>query len=240
MTPQLQQAIKLLQLSNLELAAYVEQELEQNPLLERDDGAVEPEQGAEPERNAGEGDANGNGAAEPQLLDPVDGRAKDASETPLDTDFGNVWSEEGGDGAHSSPTGAAAAGASDFDDSEVGLDQTPVARRVAARPSAGPAQRRGRPIPSTASSPRHLIDLLDEAGYLTGDIAQVAEVLDCSVARVEATLEHAAALRPARRRSRAASRNAWRCSCASATASIRRCRRCSTISTCWPSATSRR
>jgi len=37
MTPQLQQAIKLLQLSNLELAAFVEQELERNPLLERDD-----------------------------------------------------------------------------------------------------------------------------------------------------------------------------------------------------------
>jgi RNA polymerase sigma-54 factor len=38
MTPQLQQAIKLLQLSNLELTAYVEQELERNPLLERDEG----------------------------------------------------------------------------------------------------------------------------------------------------------------------------------------------------------
>ena len=37
MTPQLQQAIKLLELSNLELAAYVEGELEQNPLLERAD-----------------------------------------------------------------------------------------------------------------------------------------------------------------------------------------------------------
>src|SRR6202051_4694814 len=37
MTPQLQQAIKLLQLSNLELADYVETELEKNPLLERED-----------------------------------------------------------------------------------------------------------------------------------------------------------------------------------------------------------
>ena len=39
MTPQLQQAIKLLQLSNVELAEYCEQELERNPLLERDDHA---------------------------------------------------------------------------------------------------------------------------------------------------------------------------------------------------------
>jgi RNA polymerase sigma-54 factor len=37
MTPQLQQAIKLLQLSNIELTQYVEQELERNPLLERDE-----------------------------------------------------------------------------------------------------------------------------------------------------------------------------------------------------------
>src|SRR6185437_10224759 len=47
MTPQLQQAIKLLQLSNLELADYVEQELERNPLLERDDAPAEPERQAE-------------------------------------------------------------------------------------------------------------------------------------------------------------------------------------------------
>src|SRR4029077_2296013 len=39
MTPQLQQAIKLLQLSNLELADYCEAELEKNPLLEHDESA---------------------------------------------------------------------------------------------------------------------------------------------------------------------------------------------------------
>ena len=37
MTPQLRQAIKLLQFTNLEVAAFVEQELERNPLLERDE-----------------------------------------------------------------------------------------------------------------------------------------------------------------------------------------------------------
>ena len=47
MTPQLQQAIKLLQFSHLELAAFIQQELEKNPLLQEgrsDDGpATEPE-----------------------------------------------------------------------------------------------------------------------------------------------------------------------------------------------------
>ena len=34
----------------------------------------------------------------------------------------------------------------------------------------------------------HLIDMLDEAGYLTGDLAQVAELLGCPIERVEAVL----------------------------------------------------
>lgn len=42
MTPQLQQAIKLLQLSNLELSQFVENELERNPLLERQEGPKSP------------------------------------------------------------------------------------------------------------------------------------------------------------------------------------------------------
>ena len=56
-TPQLQQAIKLLQLSNLELEEFVETELERNPLLQREeteapaDAAVE-EQGDRAGRRA--------------------------------------------------------------------------------------------------------------------------------------------------------------------------------------------
>ena len=42
MTPQLRQAIKLLQFTNMEAAAFVEEELERNPLLERDDRAEVP------------------------------------------------------------------------------------------------------------------------------------------------------------------------------------------------------
>ena len=42
MTPQLRQAIKLLQYSNIEVASFVEEELERNPLLERDDSAELP------------------------------------------------------------------------------------------------------------------------------------------------------------------------------------------------------
>ena len=48
MTPQLMQAIKLLQLSNLDLSAFVEEELERNPLLERANDGTEPSVAGEP------------------------------------------------------------------------------------------------------------------------------------------------------------------------------------------------
>ncbi len=48
MTPQLQQAIKLLAMSNVELAEFVDQELERNPLLERGDAAQESAAKSEP------------------------------------------------------------------------------------------------------------------------------------------------------------------------------------------------
>src|SRR3954463_237595 len=52
MTPQLMQAIKLLQLSNLDLSAFVEEELERNPLLERASAGLEPVRGEpQPERD---------------------------------------------------------------------------------------------------------------------------------------------------------------------------------------------
>ena len=52
MTPQLMQAIKLLQLSNLDLSAFVEEELERNPLLERaSDGPEAPVAGEPPCRS---------------------------------------------------------------------------------------------------------------------------------------------------------------------------------------------
>ena len=42
MTPQLRQAIKLLQFSNIEVNSFVEEEMERNPLLERDDSPEPP------------------------------------------------------------------------------------------------------------------------------------------------------------------------------------------------------
>src|SRR5436853_6759771 len=81
MTPQLMQAIKLLQLSNLDLAAYVETELEKNPLLERGSeegdapaaGEGETQQKAESEWSAGDAKAEEFDPPEGTTADPDDG-----------------------------------------------------------------------------------------------------------------------------------------------------------------------
>src|SRR5262249_36654575 len=91
MTPQLMQAIKLLQLSNLDLAAYVEGELERNPLLERaseDDGEPDGDTSVEEER----------GSTEPQSGDWVGKNletSRGASEDQLATQPDNVFPDEG-------------------------------------------------------------------------------------------------------------------------------------------------
>src|ERR687896_162934 len=72
MTPQLMQAIKLLQLSNLDLSAYVEGELEKNPLLERaSDGEPGSVEGA-PDGVEADLDGGGSGSAAEASADRID------------------------------------------------------------------------------------------------------------------------------------------------------------------------
>ena len=102
MTPQLQQAIKLLQLSNIELSDFVDREIEQNPLLERDGGPADG--GSDPVGDGAGGEAPGgldgpggmeanglsadglNGRDDGPGLAPSDGRTRDTVEmTSSDT-----------------------------------------------------------------------------------------------------------------------------------------------------------
>src|ERR1051326_1987860 len=96
MTPQLLQAIKLLQLSNLDLVAYVEGELERNPLLERtSEGPGEPSQptegatggpaeasGEAPEGEWAKSDVNGSSAIEDSFDPPIENVFPDSAEAP--------------------------------------------------------------------------------------------------------------------------------------------------------------
>src|SRR5437868_5667255 len=96
MTPQLMQAIKLLQLSNLDLITYVEGELERNPLLERTgDGsegaspageagasAGNEANGEAPEGDWAKGEVTGSAAIEDSFDTPIENVFPDSAETP--------------------------------------------------------------------------------------------------------------------------------------------------------------
>src|SRR6266700_2604921 len=118
MTPQLMQAIKLLQLANLNLSAFVEEELERNPLLERANDGTEPPVAGEPAPERSEfsdrddtGSAYGDDAAAERSemasgstgdgFEPVqeewmnsDLGSRAEIEQTLDTGLDNVFSEE--------------------------------------------------------------------------------------------------------------------------------------------------
>src|ERR1051325_1861111 len=84
MTPQLMQAIKLLQLSNLDLAAYVEGELERKPLLERSsEGPPEGNQREEAGAEApGASEVNGSAAIEDSFGNGIENVFPDSAEGP--------------------------------------------------------------------------------------------------------------------------------------------------------------
>src|SRR5690349_12440079 len=84
MTPQLMQAIKLLQLSNLDLAAYVEGELERNPLLEH--SSEGPGDGA-----PGGADAAASEGADSPAGDTAEVNGSAAIEDSFDTPIENVF-----------------------------------------------------------------------------------------------------------------------------------------------------
>jgi RNA polymerase sigma-54 factor len=200
MTPQLQQAIKLLQMSNLELTSYVEQELEQNPLLEPAEG---------PEGTGGEEGAAGSAeSAEGETGEPFERDAVDltgaptmatAAETPLDTDYDNLWGNAGPSEA-SGPTPDAFASwgsgrGGSFEDSDYDLEQT-LSDTVSLRDHLVEQLNMDLTDPVDRLIGVHLVDLLDEAGYLNADLAQAAQQLGCDVSRVEATLHRLQQLDP--------------------------------------------
>src|SRR5271167_2568236 len=188
MTPQLLQAIKLLQLSNLDLVAYVEAELERNPLLDRstdDESTVgESETAQTPDSPPADGEAWNGSASEPggsTIEEPLDTRLEDVF--PDDAEPSRPRAAEGPAG-YSEWAGVGPGGR---DDGDYNLEafvsaETTLAdwlREQLTLAIADPVQR---------MIGQYLIDLVDESGYLTGDLAAAAERLGTTTAEVEKVL----------------------------------------------------
>jgi len=202
MTPQLQQAIKLLQLSQLDLATYIDQELEKNPLLER----AEDEDGDSPTLKESDDEEGGEDDFEPIGKDAADLiRGEDlpaAGEAPLDADYANDFTNESavdlagaGGGLAATNSWSEVGSGGGFDDDEDGLD----------RHGDGEVTLREhieRQIGATFFTQtdlliaRTLLDRLDESGYLLGDTGDIAAKLGTDTAEIEAVLEALQDLEP--------------------------------------------
>jgi RNA polymerase sigma-54 factor len=206
MTPQLMQAIKLLQLSNLDLVAYVEAELERNPLLERDerDGlagiALPSESGAD----AAEDLASARDVAEerPDWLETRLEVSPDAIAERLDTDLANVFPDDHGAAAGeaaamppvdpwSMPSERHAVSSDDYNLEAFVAEQRSLAGMLGDQLGLAVTDPMRRLIGQA------LIDEVDEAGYMRGSVDAIASRLGAPVAEVEAVLAILQSFEPA-------------------------------------------
>ncbi len=197
MTPQLMQAIKLLQLSNLDLTAHVDAELERNPLLERaNEGEGEARDGAREEPSPDGESASQTGDWLGEELET----SRSSIEARLDTSLENVFPGDTSTRLRAAevPVQSEWAGmrGAAREDGDYNLEAFVAAEATLAGHLA-------EQMKLVIADPRdqligqYLIDLVDETGYLTGDLADAADRLGAPPARVEAVLRVLQTLDPA-------------------------------------------
>ena len=183
MTPQLMQAIKLLQLSNLDLVAYVEAELERNPLLERAEGEDEPGEAPEAEpagrrRRRRERRGSARNGWRPSL-EGVRGDRGQARHRPRQYLSRTTTAGPPPRRRRRSPADSWAAAPTRADAQLRRLQSRSLRRRreVARRPSLRPARHGDRRSDALRLVGQAIISEIDEAGYFRADLAEIAERL---------------------------------------------------------------
>ena len=184
-TPQLQQAIKLLQLTNQELEAFVEAEMERNPLLQRDEPAAEASESAPVEATSGD-------SAELSFSDQGQaerGQAVDARDDDLygDAAPGERTSDRMADDAQPGLSDWSRAGAGGGGMVE-GESERPDHREPTLWEHLQAQASSARLTTGDHAIALALIDMTDEGGYLRGELAEVADRLGCDLVKVEAVL----------------------------------------------------
>jgi len=170
MTPQLQQAIKLLALSNLELENYISDELEKNPLLDSGD-----ERSEQPGESGSDVEAEVTTQGSDEILEAGPAGSESALDMPSDSESfsnnslsqsdGALDGQLGMNGAAPSSAGAVGGEAPDFENMLVA--ETTLADHLMEQAGA------------VLSGPdlfvaQHLIDQIDEAGYLQADLLELS------------------------------------------------------------------
>lgn len=209
MTPQLQQAIKLLQFNNIELSNFIDSELMENPLLERaDPGQTYAEAG---DGAVGNGDEGLDSRSNDNFADRDDQFGTDrltssesmgSDDGPLDVSSDALYGGEGeitrngepvsGSHDYSAPYGGGAGGGVGGSvaggDDLPGLEQT-LADEATLRQSLDDQLNIAFADATSRMIGSYLIDMLDENGYISGALDEVSEALECDLTDVERVLK---------------------------------------------------
>jgi RNA polymerase sigma-54 factor len=179
MTPQLQQAIKLLQLSNQELAEFVEAELERNPLLQKvEDDGPPPSESVEPMRETIDRDAREAGEARDQL----DAPGEDVYEPGTGSDAAMPADASGPSAKTDWSTAGNGQASEDFDFTANMSSDITLAEHLHTQLNFAGLSDADRLIAA------RLIDETDETGYLRTPLDDIAKSLGADIANVEAVL----------------------------------------------------
>jgi RNA polymerase sigma-54 factor len=187
LTPQLQQSIRLLQFSTIELNQEIERLLMENPILEREDGETDAAAAVASQAEAARA-ASGEIA---QAREPGEGRGDEREverQTDLPTDYAAPWrgTDDGGSGSGSDEDGDRAQAAADLPSLRDYLNSELALSNLGARDRALVAL---------------LIDALDDDGYLTQPLEEIAALMsaqaEVSADELAIALHHLQNLGPA-------------------------------------------
>jgi RNA polymerase sigma-54 factor len=192
MTQQLQQSIKLLQLSAAELAEFIDQEIEKNPLLSREDATSSDEDAG---RDDGvlsdrEDDAEGD-----SIEAAAEFEADFSSDTPehresMSAASDDSW-QDGADGSYGGVESAGVRGSGnsyDPDGDDYGIEQTLTEER-SLRDHLLEQLQVDVADPVMRLIGAQLIDMIDDTGYLRDDMASLAETLGADITLIEHVIQ---------------------------------------------------
>ncbi|MCH8684057.1 RNA polymerase factor sigma-54 [Pedomonas mirosovicensis] len=220
MTPQLQQAIKLLALTNLELESFIAAEVEKNPLLEASDNDGDgPDGGPDDIPLEADGADGGDSALDGDLLDGgadvptadalLDGAMANGNDSPLDIDIDSEiyhhdsasdrMSDGAADGGLESSLSLSSQGSMSGgqpDEDLPGIDGLLIDNRSLTDHLHDQARAAFRD-PQSLAIATYLIDLVDDAGYLSEPVEEVAARLGASLAQALGVLKVLQTFEPA-------------------------------------------
>ena len=205
MTHQLQQSIKLLQLSALELQEYIDEELEKNPLLTKEEAESTSDETSDNRDNPDdsvsestpiEASEDGDVRNETREIDVSD-KDYSVAESLEDESFGGEWTE--GDAVSIGEVSAGAHGASGGyeGDGEGGGIEGASAREQTLREHLIEQIHMDITDPVEQLIAEHLTDMLDDAGYLREETAGLAETLGVNPAEIDAVVRRLQQMDPA-------------------------------------------